>query len=303
MTEGEIDEMVGAPPLSGCIEQAFQAGIRAWGDMGLALHDFRATLLSKALDAPRLRDHGSELYLAASCALGLPKGIAVFEKTFLVGLPRALGRYCLPASTLDELGQQLRIRLLVGPPPRIVLYTGHGPLGAFVRVCAVRLALEFQRSHSSPAESDDSALDTLICKGVGPDVLAIKANYGLAFQSALEETIANLTDREKTLLRMHCVDGLGIDSIGRVFRAHRSTVARWLVAIRTRSLEGVMQRLSATLGGSDDELRSLVNALVTDIHLSMGRLLSAEPGAQLESCREPGHSAQVCAQNRHAEDL
>ena len=44
---------------------------------------------------------------------------------------------------VDEVKQGLRERLLVGPPPRIAEYSGSGPLGGWLRVVSVRLAITF----------------------------------------------------------------------------------------------------------------------------------------------------------------
>jgi RNA polymerase sigma-70 factor (ECF subfamily) len=94
-----------------------------------------------------------------------------------------------------------------------------------------------------------------------------------AFQAALQDALTTLTPREKTLLRLHFLDGMNIDALGVVFRVHRATVARWLVAIRTQVLDRVRQTLSLDLGASPSEAISLVRLLRSEVQLSIRRIL------------------------------
>ncbi len=90
---------------------------------------------------------------------------------------------------------------------------------------------------------------------------------------ALEESIQSLDARDKTLLRLNVVDGLNIDVIGRIYKVHRATVARWLVAIRRKIFDDLRARAALHWGASSGDLRSLVRILGDDIHLSARRIL------------------------------
>jgi RNA polymerase sigma-70 factor (ECF subfamily) len=71
------------------------------------------------------------------------------------------------------------------------------------------------------------------------------------------------------------MDDLNIEAIGRVFRVHRATVARWLVTIRTRLFEHVRQRMGIAPGQSSAELRSLFAMVRSDLRVSIERLLAS----------------------------
>jgi RNA polymerase sigma-70 factor, ECF subfamily len=101
--------------------------------------------------------------------------------------------------------------------------------------------------------------------------------HRVAFQEALQESLATLTTREKTLLRLHFLDGMNIDELGVVFRVHRATVARWLVAVRTRVLDKVREKLSLELGSSPSEAQSLVRLLRSEVQVSIRRILDDDP--------------------------
>ena len=103
--------------------------------------------------------------------------------------------------------------------------------------------------------------------------------------SGTRQALTTLTAREKTLLRLHFLDGMNIDALGVVFRVHRATVARWLVAIRTQVLDRVRQTLSLDLGASPSEAISLVRLLRSEVQLSIRRIL--EDGESVRLTKPP----------------
>ncbi len=254
------------------LEQAFAAGRAAWPSVALPQPAFAEHLSRLAVEPDDLRTRGADLYLAASCLVGDPAALLAFEHSFLEPVPRLLTRLQLRPHHHDELRQQLRIKLLVGPPPLIADYRGMGPLGAWVRICAFRLALDLKLG-SEHKQGDSEALEAMIVPEVGREVTIDAGTHREAFDSALRDALATLTPRDKTLLRLHFLDGMNIDALGVLFRVHRATVARWLVSIRGQVLERVRQRLSMDLGASASEARSLIRVFRSDVQLSIRRML------------------------------
>jgi RNA polymerase sigma-70 factor (ECF subfamily) len=74
---------------------------------------------------------------------------------------------------------------------------------------------------------------------------------------------------------MHFVDGLNIDEIGCVYRVHRATVARRLVAIRRRVLDNLRTELSLTLPATTSEFRSVLALIRGDLDLSLRHLFAS----------------------------
>jgi RNA polymerase sigma-70 factor (ECF subfamily) len=215
-----------------------------------------------------------DLYLAWACADGDPCALAHFDRIYLA--PRDFhGRLNLSPDVVDELRQQVRIRLLVGDSPRIGRYSGRGPLAAWVRTCAVRLGLNVLSAWKSRA-SDIEALDALVADGAGPEQAVLRARYAGKFQFALERSFLALGQREKALLRMHYVDGLGIEAIGQVHRVHRATVARWLAAVRERVLMNLWEELEAGLCATSSECRGLLASMRQHLEIDFERVLESE---------------------------
>ena len=89
--------------------------------------------------------------------------------------------------------------------------------------------------------------------------------------------VARLDARQRTVLRMHDVDGLGIDKICVLYDVNRSTIARWLVDTRETLRAQIRAELHRTLGVTGRECESLVGALYSQLTLSLGSLLGTDP--------------------------
>jgi RNA polymerase sigma-70 factor, ECF subfamily len=261
------------------LSAALQAGRAAW--VGVKLDDVSFVRLVGDLAVSRgdLAERGPDLFLAWACAAKDPSALGYFERTFLPEVDSYVARLGLSPGVVDDVRQDLRIRLLVGPAPRIGQYGGRGPLGAWVRMAAIRIALNLlERERRRQPTSDVTALSTLIGEEANPEIAAVRSLHGGAFQQALDKSLRVLDARDKTLLRMHFVDQLDIDTIGQIYRVHRATVARWLVAIRRRVLDNLRAELSLELPATTSEFRSMLTVLRADLEVSVRHLA---PTAQM----------------------
>jgi RNA polymerase sigma-70 factor (ECF subfamily) len=256
---------------------AYHAGRAAWPGFRMDLSAFQRWVRVAGIDVEALCERGDELYLVAACTAQDPQALDAFERRYLATLTQSVGRIALSADQADELRQQLRVTLLLGAQPKIGTFRGQGPLGAWVQVCAVRLALKLGAAQDRLASSDASVLEGLVAQDADQELMAAKSQYRDAFQAALEECFSGLPSRQKTLLRMHFLDGMSIDEMGQVFHVHRATIARWLVAIRREVLEQICNKISLNLRTSSSEFRSMVRLVRNDVRLSLHRILGEEP--------------------------
>jgi RNA polymerase sigma-70 factor (ECF subfamily) len=256
---------------------AYHAGRSAWPELRLDLSTFQRWVRVAGIEQEALTERGDELYLVAGCVARAPEAYQAFERRYLSLLNQSVGRISLSADQADELRQQMRVTLLLGDQPKIGTFRGQGPLGAWVQVCAVRLALKMGAAQERLAGPDASLLEGLVSQEADQELLAAKSQYRDTFQAALEECFSGLPSRQKTLLRMHFLDGMSIDEMGQVFHVHRATIARWLVAIRREVLETICQKISLRLHTSSSEFRSMVRLVDGDVRLSLHRILGGEP--------------------------
>ena len=195
---------------------------------------------------------------------GNPEALQLFDVHFISQVTPALRRFGSDAALVDEVAQRVRVKLFVAAPGElapIVRYALGGGLGGLVRVAAIREALTIRRG-AKPVQPDDS-LDALVGEA-DPELRALKERYAAEFQRAFTAAVAELTPRERHLLRLNLSANASIDDIARMHQTHRATAARWLNAARDRLAAGVRKHLQSTLGIDDVELQSLLRLIRTE---------------------------------------
>jgi RNA polymerase sigma-70 factor, ECF subfamily len=253
---------------------AHMDGRRAWPGISLGLEAMAAHMQRLGIGDEALAARGADLFIATACAAGDHAAMVRFDAQYLGCVDSYVTRLHLSPELVGELLQQSRLAILLGPTPLIGSYRGSGPLLAWVRVIVMRTALALLRVARDPRLANDiDALDRLISPALGPDANVVKARYRDRLQAALNGALVMLSDHEKTLLRLHFIDGLGVDAIGRIYHVHRATSARWLVNLRKQVLHQVRRTLDLSCNPSSSELRSLVDLLKGEIEISLRAIL------------------------------
>jgi RNA polymerase sigma-70 factor len=255
---------------------AFNRGRDQWPTVkSLTLDAFRSFVDGAAVDPAALEELGGDLYLAAAAAGGNDDAARVFDSQLLSELPRWLARLRLTGDLVEEVRQQLRAKLLVGPPPKLAQYRASGRLGAWVRMVAVRTALDMCETDPVIAGRLQTGEEPLL-NALDQEQRLIRSKYGRLFEEALRDAVRQLSKRDRNLLRFHYVAGRTFEAIARSYHVNRSTAVRWLAAIRDDLDSAVRIRLWEELGISPTEVRSLWNAVRSDVEVSLSRLLAAE---------------------------
>jgi RNA polymerase sigma-70 factor (ECF subfamily) len=255
------------------IAQWCSEGRAAWPDVALD-----ATELAAACSARELAGvvDGAELYLAAACARGNAAALKTFDALYEPIVKQALRRLQLGGDDLADVMQLVRVRLMVadaGKTPRIIEYAGTGRLGALVFVAATRIGLNLLRARQRIDDGDLGSLDPADPDGLDLADQLGKPAYRAELRTAFEEAVAQLERRERALLRLSVIEGLSIDELGTMYRVHRATVARWLVAARERLTKLARERFLALTGLGKDDLASVGELVESQISVSMERLL------------------------------
>jgi RNA polymerase sigma-70 factor, ECF subfamily len=260
------------------IEPMWRAGCDAWPGVELSLEHFRGhvegLLGDDGLTAAPL--HGSDLFLACACASGDPAALRAFEQHILPATTPALRRLDSSPAFADEVRQRVRERLFVAEPggaPRIAAYAGRGPLATWVRVTAVRTALNLRGSRDREAPTTESQLAAIAPAVDDPSLRHLKERFAVEFRAALARACEKLADRDRTVLRLRFIDELNIDQIGAIYAVHRATVARWIARIRDELFAGTREELRAVLKLDDDEFDSLLRLAHSQLDLSISAVL------------------------------
>ncbi len=212
------------------------------------------------------------LYLCCACAEAQPEALRLFQSEGSGVAQAAIARVDRNADFVQDTLQEVWDRLLLGAEAKVKLYSGRGPLKAWLRVAATRVALDRQRARNRFAELHIELTDRLAAPGASPEAALLKARFGHAFHQALRDAVSGLSRQERNVLRMHIAGKCSIDEIGRAYNVHRATAARWLDRTRTRIYDEVRQELCVKRGTlTASEFKSLATIMGNELELSLTR--------------------------------
>ncbi len=248
-----------------------------WPNVHLDGEDFAQHLAACAPDARDPAEalaamHTSDLYLAAACAAGLDSAIAAFESEVMSQVPRAVSRVDSNRAFIENVMEEVRVKLLVGDgrAPRISTYLGRGPLSSWVMVVAVRTAYGIKRKRGKEIPTPE--LDVPLLQG-DAELAHLRKQVREPFGRAFRAALAELSTRDRNVLRLYLIEEVGTESIARMYRVHRATVARWIARSRDSVANGTRKRLRKELSLSDGTFESLVRKIVTGLDLSLASFL------------------------------
>jgi RNA polymerase sigma-70 factor (ECF subfamily) len=261
------------------LEQVLSAGAHAHPGLDAPGEALRALLCRQLASGGPREEHAADLYLTCAAATGAPAALERLDQHLSAAVSAALSGTDRAPPVLAEVRQLLRERLLVGDPPRVLDYTGRGPLHAWLRVAALRVAHNRRRASSRQAALPSRAAEASdLLPAIDPELAIIRARYKGEFPAALRAAFAELPPRDRVVFRMHFLDGLNIERIGLVFRVHRATVARWISAGRATLAERTLALLGERLRLDPAELQSLLRVVRSSLELSLGQVLAEADG-------------------------
>jgi RNA polymerase sigma-70 factor (ECF subfamily) len=217
--------------------------------------------------------HAEDLYLAWACGLRDPAALKEFDRLFFgATLERALARITTAHTTIEEVRQLVRVKLFVSDDerPKIFDYSGRGPLGGWVRVAAVRTALNL--ATRQPPDAPGNASEEPLLGVSDPETDYLKSQHRTEFEQSFRLAMATLSMEQRQLLRLHYVDTLTLAQIGRLRRTHESTVSRHLMAARDQLLAETRRGLRARLALPEAEVDSLLGQMVSRANVTLTAL-------------------------------
>ncbi len=274
------DALASAPALEPLLAALLEEGRAAWPTIplepGPLLRHVGRHLRKESPPMDALRQlYAADVYLACACAQGVPQAHHLFEQHVLQKTAARLSRF--PAAMVDEVLQVTRQRLLLGGPgkePKIAEYSGRGSLGGWVRIVASRIGGELQEHagrHGASLETPEP-LEHLLSRD-DPERNLLRAHSKQALTASLQAALATLTERERTLLRLHHLHGLTMDRIATLYAEPRSSVARHVAQARERLLKQTHRELATRLKLDGREVESLLGLVQSRLDLSLHRLM------------------------------
>ncbi len=264
---GDLDEI---------IVSLWREGEVRWPSVKVPLTLYATYLAERSLyDAeggPSFPEHTSDLYLALACIGGDDVAIRNFETEILCKVDPVLARLGLSEADADGIRQELRVRLLVGTETRTAVlasYSGSGELVHWVRAVAGRQALQSFRRNKPTVSLEEQIYETFC----DPHVSQLKGYYREEFKKALHEAVAQLDAREQTIMRALVVEGHTVTEVAQTYKVHRVTASRWVSKIRQTLFARTQALLRGNLNVKDDELRSIMRLIDSQMEMSLARVL------------------------------
>ncbi len=269
----------------GSLAALYARGVSAWPDLELEpvafVRQLGRMLRRSGLPYALSSLNAADLFLCAACLDAQPRALEAFSKG---ALERAL-RAVKPAGR-DEVRQLVLEKLLLGPKPRLLEYSGQGALLVWLRLVVRRAAMNAGRGAQREALLDEpdvqragaASVAALIAQS--PELQLGKRLAQAQVVAALRAALKQLDAKDRDLLVRFHLEGSSHEEIGRHVGAPRSTVAFWLTRARQKLLESTKRRLAESLDLSDGELDSLVRAMGSrmDLSLQLGGKSSGQPG-------------------------
>jgi RNA polymerase sigma-70 factor, ECF subfamily len=244
------------------IEERARQAAAAWPRVSLDGDVFREHLRERIADTSIDRVHVEDLFLACGCLHGDREAWRELDRLHLGRVREFVARIDPSPAFADEVRQRLAERLLheaSGATPKLALYTGRGPLGAWIRVAAVREAQNVKRTGRHGVDADDVVLAS---PDHDPEIQLLKRRYAKEFKEAFHEVLATLSADERNVLKLHYLDGLTIEQVGKAYRVSRATAARWIQSAREKIVDRIQRTLGHRLGNRFGERGPKVDSLL-----------------------------------------
>lgn len=253
----------------------------------LAVSDYLDALIGRLGDRPHSREElaqlaTDDLWLTTACLAGDHEALVTFNALLKTVAGPILGRRRMGEAERDDFLQQMREDLLVArPAPKLANYSGQGGLKAWLRVVLSRQSLRVTHRASRRAETpfEEVAVERIGLDSPNPELDYLKTHYLAEFKEAFKAAMRALPPKERNVLRYYLVKGLNIEQIGRIYGAHRATVARWIAKTRSRLLHETEARLVERLKIEQRDLDSIMAFIHSRLEITLHGL---ESGTQPE---------------------
>jgi RNA polymerase sigma-70 factor (ECF subfamily) len=211
-----------------------------------------------------------DLMLAFACVHKDRAALAAFYARYEARLRAVIARTCGDPDEANDVFHELVIKLTLrqgSAPPGLMRYEGRGRLLTWLRVVAARAAIDHARKGARVrmTQSLVSAIDDL---GLEASVLE---RYRKTFKLAVAQAMAELDERQRTLLRYHLA-GLGVAEIAETLGHHRVTISKWLRSLREQLRTSTLRALDE-LNANEARLVSL-DEFLPHLSASFDRLLA-----------------------------
>ena len=266
-----------ASPTAPVLAEAIAASRAAWPGVEVPEDALVAYVTARLVDGATLADGLRtlcipDLWLACAITRNDAAALHAFE-SHIHHVGEAIAHLDGGSALVADVSAAVRERVLGAGDGngKIGDFRGRGDLRGWLRVIAVREALQIMRARKREAPIAVDLADRLDehSTKLSPDEQRL---YREAFAAAL----ATLQPRERNLLRQQYVYGATVDELGALYGVHRATAARWLAHIRDTLQRRTRRHIADAMRLSGDDLDSAMGKFADHLDYSLRHTLSRE---------------------------
>jgi RNA polymerase sigma-70 factor (ECF subfamily) len=261
------------------LDDAYGRGRTAWPLIALKHERFSTRAIELTVSPLGLQNWASDFYLACAAGEGIEKAIDLIDQRYVAHLTARIRRLGARSDDTADVLQLVRQRLFVGNGARIRAYNARSPLEQWIKLVGIRTAVDRHRAEEKSRRVARQSIDNPARAQSDVAETLFKHRYRAEFALVLARQLASLSPRDRTVIRLHLVDGLSLEAIAASKGIHRVTVARWLWRAGESMLAGLQRHFKETYGMPPKECQSLAHLLQSQLSLDLAFLLDASASA------------------------
>jgi RNA polymerase sigma-70 factor (ECF subfamily) len=257
--------------------EVLAASREAWPGVSITDDDFVAYVTERLAPETTLEDALrtlciADLWLACAISRGDTAALKAFDAQ-LAHVGEAIAHLDGGSALVADVTAAVRERVLgTGGNGKIGDFRGRGDLRGWLRVIAVREALQIMRARKREAPMPDALPDAMKLE----ETARLAPDEARVYREAFSVALATLTPRERNLLRQQFVYGATIDELGALYGVHRATAARWIAQIRETLLRRTRAHVADAMRLSGTDLDSAMGRIAHHLDYSLRHTLSRE---------------------------
>jgi len=215
---------------NGAMREAHARGRSAWSALGVTYEQFHSHATQANGGSYRVPTHAEDFYLSVACANADALAHEILEAQYFPMLRHVVKATVPDGAAVDDILQNVRMRLLAGAAPKIATYRGNGSLSGWLRTVTTHAARDDCRAKKSerrrqrllflaqPSHSGDDAESSARRIAAG--------QHEHECEQAWSQAMRCVASKDLDLLHDRFARGMSIDALSPIYDAHRATIAR-----------------------------------------------------------------------------
>ncbi|MFN0246801.1 MAG: sigma-70 family RNA polymerase sigma factor [Kofleriaceae bacterium] len=264
--------------VSPLLAEVLAASREAWPDVSITDEDFVAYVAERAGVPDTTLDEAlrtlciTDLWLACAIARRDAAALRAFDAQ-LAHVGEAIAHLDGGSALVADVTAAVRERVLgTGGDGKITDFRGRGDLRGWLRVIAVREAVQIMRARKREAPLPEGLPDAVKLD----ESTQLSPDEQRVYRDAFSVALAQLTPRERNLIRQQYIYGATIDELGALYGVHRATAARWIAQIRETLLRRTRRHVADAMRLTGTELDSAMGRIAGHLDYSLRHTLSRE---------------------------